>query len=35
MRLVIGCHSFASLGGTQSYTLTVAEALQRQGHGVT
>ena len=35
MRLVIGCHSFASLGGTQSYTLTVAEQLQRLGHQVT
>lgn len=32
MRVVLGLQSFASLGGTQTYTLTVAEQLERLGH---
>lgn len=35
MELVLACQHFASIGGTQTYLLTVAEQLQRLGHGVT
>ena len=33
--MVIGCESFGPLGGTQTYTLTLAEHLERLGHDVT
>ena len=35
MHVVIGCESFGPLGGTQTYTLTLAEHLERLGHDVT
>ncbi len=35
MRLVLGTHHFSSLGGSETYLLTVAEQLQRLGHQVT
>jgi hypothetical protein len=34
MRLAMGCLQFSSIGGTQTYTVTVAEQLQRLGHEV-
>jgi hypothetical protein len=35
MELVLGTHNLAGAGGTETYILTVAEHLQRLGHGVT
>jgi glycosyl transferase family 2 len=35
MELVLSAHHFASIGGAETYLLTVAEHLQRLGHGVT
>ena len=35
MEVVLACQTFASIGGTQTYLLTVAEQLQRLGHGAT
>jgi hypothetical protein len=35
MELVLGTHNFAGAGGSETYILTVAEHLQRLGHGVT
>ena len=35
MRLVLGTHHFSSLGGSETYLLTIAEQLQRLGHQVT
>lgn len=35
MRLVLGTHHFSSLGGSETYLLTVAEQLERLGHHVT
>jgi hypothetical protein len=35
MELVLSAHHFASIGGAETYLLTVAEQLQRLGHGVT
>jgi hypothetical protein len=34
MRIVIGLHAFEQFAGTETYTLTVAEELQRLGHEV-
>ena len=34
MELVLSTHHFASIGGAETYLLTVAEQLQRLGHGV-
>jgi len=35
MRVVLATHSFAAVGGSETYLLTVAEQLLRLGHGVT
>lgn len=35
MEFVLACQDFGSIGGTQTYLLTVAEQLQRLGHRVT
>lgn len=35
MEIVLGTHNFAGWGGSETYILTVAEHLQRLGHGVT
>ncbi|MEX2024205.1 MAG: glycosyltransferase [Thermoleophilaceae bacterium] len=35
MDAVLSCSHFSSIGGTQTYLLTVAEQLQRLGHGAT
>jgi predicted ArsR family transcriptional regulator len=35
VELVLGTHNLAGAGGTETYVLTVAEHLQRLGHGVT
>jgi hypothetical protein len=35
VEFILGCQHFASIGGTQTYLLTVAEQLQRLGHAVT
>lgn len=35
MELVLGTHGFAGPGGSETYLLTLAEQLQRLGHGVT
>src|SRR5687768_13251980 len=34
MRVVLGNHSLAGLGGSESYVVTVADQLQRLGHDV-
>ena len=34
MRIVIATQSLAGLGGSESYAITVADQLQRLGHGV-
>lgn len=34
MRIVLGLHSFVHFAGTETYTLTVADELQRLGHEV-
>lgn len=34
MRIVLGIHSLASIGGTESYVTTVGDHLQRDGHEV-
>ncbi len=35
MRIVLATHAFDGVGGSETYLLTVAEQLQRLGHGVT
>lgn len=35
LEIVLGAHNFAWPGGSETYVLTVAEQLQRLGHGVT
>ncbi len=35
MRIVLATHSFAQIGGSETYLLTAAEHLQRLGHAVT
>ena len=35
MRIVLATHTFDQVGGSETYLLTVAEQLQRLGHGVT
>lgn len=35
MNIVLATNSFASIGGSETYLLTVAEQLQRLGHGAT
>lgn len=35
MEIVLACQHFSSIGGTQTYLLTVAEQLQRLGHDAT
>ena len=34
MEVVLSAQHFASIGGAETYLLTVAEQLQRLGHGV-
>ncbi|MDP9376566.1 MAG: hypothetical protein M3P40_03150 [Actinomycetota bacterium] len=34
MRLILGTHHFSSLGGSETYLLTIAEQLERLGHDV-